>query len=121
MQEAAPELEARQRRELARYRLFASLLLVVVAGVLLGLRGSGLQGFWIGLVWSAAEAALVGGLADWFAVTALFRRPLGLPIPHTAIIPRNKDRIGEGLGRFIERNFLAPELVARKLASLGPA
>ena len=62
-----------------------------------------------------AEAALVGGLADWFAVTALFRHPLGLPIPRTAIIPKNKDRIGEGLGHFVERNFLAPEILAAKL------
>jgi uncharacterized membrane-anchored protein YjiN (DUF445 family) len=62
-----------------------------------------------------SEAAMVGGLADWFAVTALFRRPLGLPIPHTAIIPRSKDRIGEGLARFLKENFLKPELVAERL------
>src|SRR5881392_1413724 len=67
---------------------------------------------WLGYVRATAEASLVGGLADWFAVTALFRRPLGLPIPHTAIIPNSKDRIGLGLGRFIERHFLEPELVA---------
>lgn len=68
-----------------------------------------------------AEAATVGACADWFAVTALFRRPFGLPIPHTAIIPRNKDRIGEGLGRFIEANFLAPDVVRQKLGSLDIA
>ena len=62
-----------------------------------------------------SEAAMVGALADWFAVTALFRRPMGLPIPHTAIIPRSKDRIGQGLGRFISRNFLQPEQVERRL------
>lgn len=62
-----------------------------------------------------AEAATVGALADWFAVTALFRRPLGLPIPHTAIIPRSKDRIGEGLGRFLEGNFLDPLVIERQL------
>jgi uncharacterized membrane-anchored protein YjiN (DUF445 family) len=64
---------------------------------------------------------VVGGLADWFAVTALFRHPLGLPIPHTAIIPRSKDRIGEGLGDFVERNFLAPEIIAARLRGLAPA
>jgi uncharacterized membrane-anchored protein YjiN (DUF445 family) len=72
---------------------------------------------WLGFVRAFAEAATVGACADWFAVTALFRRPLGLPIPHTAIVPRNKDRIGEGLGAFIETNFLSPELVAQKLSS----
>lgn len=68
-----------------------------------------------------AEAAMVGAIADWFAVVALFRRPFGLPIPHTAIIPRNKDRIGRSLGRFITNNFLAPGLVSAKLDSLDAA
>jgi uncharacterized membrane-anchored protein YjiN (DUF445 family) len=63
-----------------------------------------------------AEAAMVGALADWFAVSALFRRPLGLPIPHTAVIPRNKDRIGAALGGFVERNFLAPDTLRAQLA-----
>jgi uncharacterized membrane-anchored protein YjiN (DUF445 family) len=71
-----------------------------------------------GYVRAFAEAAVIGGLADWFAVTALFRRPLGLPIPHTAIIPANKDRIGEALGRFVERNFLSPEVVADRLGAI---
>ena len=64
---------------------------------------------------AASEAAMVGGLADWFAVTALFRHPLGLPIPHTAIIPRKKDQIGESLGTFVQQNFLTPEVVAPRL------
>lgn len=64
---------------------------------------------WVGAVRSFSEAALVGALADWFAVTALFRHPLGLPIPHTAIIPRNKSRIGKSLGVFVQRNFLSKE------------
>lgn len=68
-----------------------------------------------------AEAAMVGAIADWFAVVALFRRPFGLPIPHTAIIPRNKDRIGRSLGRFIANNFLAPGLVSARLDSLDAA
>ena len=78
-------------------------------------------GFWILLVRATAEAALVGGLADWFAVTALFRQPLGLPIPHTAILPRNKDRIGEGLAIFIGRNFLSSDILRAKLRSIDPA
>src|SRR5205823_3134213 len=68
-----------------------------------------------------AEAAMVGGLADWFAVTALFRHPLGLPIPHTAIIPQNKDRIGEALARFIQDNFLIPSVVARRMRNIDVA
>jgi uncharacterized membrane-anchored protein YjiN (DUF445 family) len=68
-----------------------------------------------------AEASMVGALADWFAVTALFRRPMGLPIPHTAIVPRSKDRIGAGLGRFISRNFLQAEQVERRLKDMDLA
>ena len=68
-----------------------------------------------------AEAAMVGGLADWFAVTALFRHPLGLPIPHTAIIPRNKDRIGEALATFLKENFLIVPVVARRMRNIDLA
>ncbi len=71
---------------------------------------------WISYVRATAEAAMVGALADWFAVTALFRRPLGLPIPHTAIIPTKKDLIGESLGDFVGENFLAEDVVRDKLA-----
>ncbi len=70
---------------------------------------------WVGFVRAGAEAAMVGGLADWFAVTALFRHPLGLPIPHTALIPRRKDAIGESLGGFVQDNFLSPEIVVSRL------
>ncbi len=76
---------------------------------------------WAGYVAAFAEAAMVGGLADWFAVTALFRHPLGLPIPHTAIIPRNKDRIGDSLAAFLRANFLTPSVVARRMRRLDPA
>jgi uncharacterized membrane-anchored protein YjiN (DUF445 family) len=76
---------------------------------------------WLGWVQAFSEAALVGGLADWFAVTALFRHPLGIPIPHTAIIPARKDRVGEVLGAFVERNFLNRHVIERRLleARLG--
>ena len=67
------------------------------------------------------EAAMVGGLADWFAVTALFRRPLGLPIPHTAIIPTNKDRIADTMAVFLRDNFLTPQVVARRLIGFNLA
>ncbi|HET9640920.1 MAG TPA: DUF445 domain-containing protein [Allosphingosinicella sp.] len=75
----------------------------------------------LGFVKAFAEAAMVGGLADWFAVTALFRHPLGLPIPHTAIIPRNKDRIGATLASFLRDNFLIPRVVARRMRSVDIA
>jgi uncharacterized membrane-anchored protein YjiN (DUF445 family) len=74
-----------------------------------------------GYVRAFAEAAMVGGLADWFAVTALFRHPLGLPIPHTAIIPKNKDRIGTTLAQFLKDNFLTPSVVARRMRGLDLA
>ena len=70
---------------------------------------------WIGYVRAAAEAGMVGALADWFAVTALFKHPLGIPIPHTAIIPRKKDQLGEGLGTFVRENFMSPDVVEAKL------
>ncbi len=76
---------------------------------------------WLSWVKAFAEAAMVGGLADWFAVTALFRHPLGLPIPHTAIIPRNKDRIGEALAAFLKENFLIAPVVARRMRHIDLA
>ncbi|MBB5954669.1 uncharacterized membrane-anchored protein YjiN (DUF445 family) [Saccharothrix tamanrassetensis] len=76
---------------------------------------------WIGYVRAAAEAGMVGALADWFAVTALFRRPLGLPIPHTAIIPTRKDTFGDALGSFVGTNFLSADVVQDKLRRVGIA
>lgn len=76
---------------------------------------------WLGYVRAAAEGGMVGALADWFAVTALFRRPLGLPIPHTAIIPNRKDEIGRTLGEFVETNFLEASVVRTKLTSTAIA
>src|SRR5436189_4987830 len=73
---------------------------------------------WLGYVRATAEASLVGGLADWFAVTALFRRPLGLPIPHTAIVATRKERIGRILGTFVQSHFLSRDVVAAKLQTM---
>lgn len=108
-----------QRASLRRHRAFATALLIAMGiGYVVALR-SGLPGYWMDLLRAGTEAALVGGLADWFAVTALFRRPLGLPIPHTAVIPNSRDRIGSGLATFIEQHFLEPELVATRLRAAG--
>jgi uncharacterized membrane-anchored protein YjiN (DUF445 family) len=102
-------------------KVVATGLLVAMAAVFVAARMFEPSYPWLGYVKSFAEAAMVGGLADWFAVTALFRHPLGLPIPHTAIIPRNKDRIGEALARFLQENFLIPRVVARRMQRLDVA
>ena len=94
--------------------------LLGLAAVILGLTylsHSGGAG-WLGYVRAGAEAAMVGGLADWFAVTALFRHPLGLPIPHTALIPRRKDDLGRTLGAFMQENFLSGDVVVARLRSM---
>jgi uncharacterized membrane-anchored protein YjiN (DUF445 family) len=102
-------------------RIIATGMLVVMAGIfLLASHYDHLHPAW-GFVRAFAEAAMVGGLADWFAVTALFRHPLGVPIPHTAIIPRNKDRIGNTLAQFLKDNFLTPSVVARRMRRLDVA
>src|SRR5215216_6074265 len=102
-------------------KLVATGLLVVMAAVFLASRA--LEHLYPALAYlkAFAEAAMVGGLADWFAVTALFRHPLGLPIPHTAIIPRNKDRIGATLANFLRENFLIPSVVARRMQNIDVA
>jgi uncharacterized membrane-anchored protein YjiN (DUF445 family) len=102
-------------------RLFATGMLVAMAAIFIGARATVHLHPAIGFVQAFAEAAMVGGLADWFAVTALFRHPLGLPIPHTAIIPRNKDRIGDTLAAFLRDNFLTPAVVARRMRHMDVA
>jgi uncharacterized membrane-anchored protein YjiN (DUF445 family) len=102
-------------------RLTATGLLLLMAVLFLVARhllGSHPAWAW---VLSFSEAAMVGGLADWFAVTALFRHPLGLPIPHTAIIPENKDRIADSMASFIRDNFLTPQVVARRMTGMNLA
>ena len=102
-------------------KIAATGLLVVMAAIFLAARAYEHAWPGLGYVKAFAEAAMVGGLADWFAVTALFRHPLGLPIPHTAIIPRNKDRIGEALANFLRENFLIPPVVARRMRNIDVA
>lgn len=102
-------------------RIVATGMLVVMAIVFVGAKTYQDVHPAIGFVRAFAEAAMVGGLADWFAVTALFRHPMGLPIPHTAIVPRNKNRIGDTLARFLLTNFLLPRLIARKMVAVDVA
>ena len=105
----------------AGMKIAATGLLVLMAALFFATRAYEDQYPALAWVKAFAEAAMVGGLADWFAVTALFRHPLGLPIPHTAIIPRNKDRIGEALANFIKENFLIPSVVARRMRNIDVA
>lgn len=107
--------EAERRIRLQRITAWATALLVAMGVVYVLARIYAGFGTWVGFVQAFAEAAVVGALADWFAVTALFRYPLGLKIPHTAIIPRKKDRIGDSLGRFVNTNFLNRPTLAEKL------
>nr|WSZ96189.1 DUF445 family protein [Streptomyces sp. NBC_00857] len=110
-----------KRRGVRRMKITATGLLLLVAVIYVlatWAKNSGVEG-WPGYVAAAAEAGMVGALADWFAVTALFRRPLGLPIPHTAIIPHKKDQLGASLGTFVGENFLSAEVVRTRLHALG--
>ncbi len=118
----SPPLDERSRRiALRRMKLVASGLLVLALAIFVvaSLLEPGHP--WLGYVRATAEASLVGGLADWFAVTALFRRPLGLPIPHTAIMQTQKDRVGRILGNFVQNHFLSRAVLDVRLAALRPA
>lgn len=120
MSDASPSQgrDADRARELRQTKLAATAVLVCTAALFLVARHFEPMHWGWGYVAAFASAATVGGLADWYAVVALFRRPLGLPIPHTAIIPRNHLRIADNLGSFIETNFLAPQAVAKKLGEV---
>ncbi|MEV0604403.1 DUF445 domain-containing protein [Streptomyces sp. NPDC050315] len=115
------EADEEKRRGVRRMKTLATCLLLAVAVVyaLAKWAGAAGAGGWTGYVAAAAEAGMVGALADWFAVTALFRRPLGLPIPHTAIIPTKKDQLGQSLGDFVGENFLSGEVVRQRLRKVG--
>ncbi len=115
---ADPQADAVRRVGLRRMKLVALGFLVGASIVFLACRWVQAQGgapLWGGYLGAAAEAGMVGALADWFAVTALFKHPLGIPIPHTAIIKRKKDQLGEGLGTFVRENFLSAPVVETKL------
>ncbi|WP_156226795.1 DUF445 domain-containing protein [Corynebacterium comes] len=115
----SPDVEAGRRRALRRHKAFVTGLLVVAAIIFLACSWwqsqPGGAPTWVGYVRAAAEAGMIGGLADWFAVTALFRHPLRIPIPHTAIIPKKKDQLGQALSGFVGENFLNAELITEKV------
>lgn len=113
--------EARRAAGLSRMKRTATGLLAGATVVFLLTRSLEGSTPWLGYVRATAEAAMVGAIADWFAVTALFRHPLGIPIPHTAIIPNRKDDIGRGLGTFVQQNFLTRTVVEERLARFSVA
>ncbi|MFF6991723.1 DUF445 family protein [Streptomyces sp. NPDC010273] len=110
-----------RQRGVRRMKLTALALLLFVAVVYVLAKWASHSGAgpWAGYAAAAAEAGMVGAMADWFAVTALFRHPLGLPIPHTAIIPTKKDQLGVSLGEFVGENFLSEEVVRQRLRAVG--
>src|SRR6202050_2572376 len=110
--------QAERRAELRRMRTIATMLLVLMAAIYLAVGGPPARWVWTPYIAAFAEAGMVGACADWFAVVALFRRPLGLPIPHTAVVPENKRRIGAAMGRFITNNFLSPRVAIARLSSV---
>jgi uncharacterized membrane-anchored protein YjiN (DUF445 family) len=112
--------EEQRRRQLVVTRRRATLLLAGVAVVWVIVTFAGYRSGWTGYVQATAEASMVGGLADWFAVTALFRRPLGLPIPHTAIVAERKNQFATTLGQFIEESFLTPEAMVARVQAAAP-
>jgi uncharacterized membrane-anchored protein YjiN (DUF445 family) len=113
-------LELRTRR-LAAARRRATAFLVAVTALFVGVTAAGAHGTFLGYVQAGAEAGMVGGIADWFAVTALFRHPLGLPIPHTAIIVERKDQFAATLGQFVQENFLNAAVLSDRIRAAGLA
>lgn len=114
----SPEKDAELRSALKKNKAYALSLLIFAAIVFLACtwaESQGLGNFWVGLIRAGAEAGMIGGLADWFAVTALFRHPMGLKIPHTALIPNKKDQFGEALSGFVEEKFLTVEGLTGKV------
>ncbi len=112
-----PESPESRARQLAAARRRATALLAAVTALFVAVTVAGAHGTALGYVQAGAEAAMVGGVADWFAVTALFRRPLGLPIPHTALIVERKDQFAATLGQFVQQNFLNGDVLAERIRS----
>ncbi len=113
------EAEAARRQALRKHQAFATGLLVLAAVIFLACswwQSTTDAPGWVGYVRAAAEAGMVGGIADWFAVTALFRHPMRIPIPHTALIPNKKDQLGDALSSFVGENFLNAQLITEKVS-----
>src|SRR5262245_19037483 len=116
LQRESPALRARR---LAAARRRATALLVGATALFVAVTVVGAHGTLLGYVQATAEASMVGGVAEWFAVTALFRRPLGLPIPHTALIVERKDQFAATLGQFVQENFLNADVLAERIRAVS--
>src|ERR1700760_5119932 len=116
---AEPESAEVRARQLAAARRRATALLGAVTVLFVAVTVAGAHGTLLGYVQAGAEASMVGGVADWFAVTALFRRPLGLPIPHTALIVERKDQFAVPWGQFVSENFLSADVLADRIRAAG--
>src|SRR5438046_9493460 len=114
---AEPESAEVRARQLAAARRRATALLGAVTVLFVAVTAAGVHGILLGYVQAGAEASMVGGVADWFAVTALFRPPLGLPIPHTALIVERKDQFAATLGRFVQENFINADVLTERTAA----
>ena len=114
--EVVSAADLQRRAALRKMKVMATALLLFVTVVFFVARWQQNDHGWVGYIRAFAEASMVGALADWFAVSALFRHPLGIPIPHTAIIPHRKDQIGRSLGEFVQTNFLTREVLNERLA-----
>jgi len=117
--ESYTDLELSKQVELAKMKRLASSLLLFAALIYILASLYIDQYTWVGFVAATAEAAMIGAIADWFAVTALFRHPFGLKIPHTAIIPNRKNAIAEQFGAFVQHNFLSEEVISSKIRSMN--
>lgn len=113
------ELELQKKDELARMKRLATGLLLLMTAIFILTRYFHGEFVWLSFVEATAEAAMIGALADWFAVTALFRHPLGIKIPHTAIIPNRKNNIAEQFGIFVQQNFLSEQVISDKIRSMN--
>src|SRR6201995_3498342 len=105
-------------RELQRMRFFATALLVLMLAIFVATSMVASKWPWLAYVRAFAEAGMIGACADWFAVVALFRHQIGIPIPHTAIVANSKERIGVAIGRFMANNFLSPRVLAERIRNV---
>src|ERR1700751_1278704 len=110
-----------RRSGLRRMRFFATALLVLMLVIFILTSVGERRWPWLAYLRAFAEAGMIGACADWFAVVALFRHPFGIPIPHTAIVPRSKERIGIAIGRFTTNNFLSPRVLAERIREVDIA
>src|SRR5436853_157314 len=113
--------EVERQRQLDQMKARATGLLILATVVFIIARLLESRYTWVGFIRATAEASMVGGIADWFAVTALFRHPLGIPIPHTALVVERRDKLVDGIVATVQDEWLSPEVIGSKLAAFAPS